>query len=172
MDARSLLLFTLACTFSFAATAQWQWMDKEGRKVFSDRPPPQEVPEKNIVQRPRGMVAPKVGSTAPAATEDATGKTAAATAGSGKDAELEANKAKAEAAEKMKKEAADKAQAQKTAQLRADNCRRAQQASSSLESGRLMSHVNARGERVFMDEATRAAETARAQQIIRDNCAQ
>ena len=46
MKPHKLLLLALACTWATGAFAQWQWLDKDGRKVFSDRPPPSEVPEK------------------------------------------------------------------------------------------------------------------------------
>ena len=47
-----LFLLTLVCAFSAAAFAQWQWIDKDGRRVFSDRAPPPEVPQKNILKQP------------------------------------------------------------------------------------------------------------------------
>lgn len=176
MNARHLLLLALACCFSITAAAQWQWLDQHGRKVFSDRPPPSDVADKNILQRPRGAPAPAAAKSAPDGAAAAVTSAAPAAqappsaADSGRDAQLEANKAKAEAAEKAQKQAAEKAQLQKTAQLRADNCRRAQQAKTSLESGRLMSYINAQGERIFMDDAARTAELARTQQAISDNC--
>jgi hypothetical protein len=37
--------------------AQWQWIDKDGRKVYSDRSPPSDIQEKNILKRP---AAPKI----------------------------------------------------------------------------------------------------------------
>ena len=48
------LIFSVACVVSFSATAQWQWVDKDGRKVFSDTPPPSDIPESKILRRPRG----------------------------------------------------------------------------------------------------------------------
>ncbi|WP_412179990.1 DUF4124 domain-containing protein, partial [Variovorax paradoxus] len=46
----SLLLGSI-CLLPLAADAQWQWIDKNGKKVFSDQPPPTDIPEKNIVRR-------------------------------------------------------------------------------------------------------------------------
>ncbi|MEK9952912.1 MAG: DUF4124 domain-containing protein [Curvibacter sp.] len=40
---RSLLVLA-GCLYALSASAQWQWLDKDGRRVFSDRPPPAEVP--------------------------------------------------------------------------------------------------------------------------------
>ena len=49
------LLAGTACLIALTATAQWQWLDKDGRKVYSDRAPPADVLEKNIVKRPGGI---------------------------------------------------------------------------------------------------------------------
>ena len=40
MNAFRLTLAALACSVPLMAAAQWQWLDKDGRKVFSDQPPP------------------------------------------------------------------------------------------------------------------------------------
>ena len=42
-----------------AAHAQYQWVDKDGRRVFSDRPPPADVPAKNVLTQPKGARAPQ-----------------------------------------------------------------------------------------------------------------
>ena len=94
-------------------------------------------------------------------------KLPASTAGSGKDKELEEKKAQAEAAEAAKKKAED----EKIAKAKADNCTRARQAKATFESGRLITHSNAKGERVFLDDATRAAESKRIDGIIATDCA-
>jgi len=52
MKMHRFLLAAAACCFCLSATAQWQWLDKDGRKVFSDRPPPADVPDKNILAQP------------------------------------------------------------------------------------------------------------------------
>jgi hypothetical protein len=61
---------------------------------------------------------------------------------------------------KMQEQEAAKAQADKLQKekLRQDNCNRARQAKATWHRGRLLSHVNAKGERGFMDEAARDAE--------------
>ena len=59
---------------------------------------------------------------------------------------------------------------QKLAADRAENCTRAKQAKASLDSGQLMKHTNAKGEQVFMDDASRAAERKRAQSVIDADC--
>ena len=53
---KSLIAAGLLCIAS-SSMAQWQWLDRSGRKVFSDRPPPADISEKNIIKRP-GAAAP------------------------------------------------------------------------------------------------------------------
>lgn len=165
------LLLALVCTLPSGAWAQWQWLDKDGRKVFSDRPPPFDVPEKSILKQPSGSrsAAPTAESTTP--TTPTTPPTQATTASAarppaGKDKELEQRKARADADEAAKK----KAEEEKNAKIRAENCTRARNAKASFESGRPMRHANAQGEVVFMDETTRSAETRRTQEIIDADC--
>ena len=49
-------LVAIACLATALGTsvawAQWQWIDKDGRKVFSDQPPPPGTPNDKIVKRP------------------------------------------------------------------------------------------------------------------------
>ncbi|MFT3811748.1 MAG: DUF4124 domain-containing protein [Acidovorax sp.] len=163
MKTPRLLLATALCCAALSATAQWQWIDKDGRKVFSDRPPPMDVPDKNILKQPgvhsRPVAAP---SPAPAPAQAA----ASLPRPSGQDKELQERKAKAEAEEAAKKHAEE----ERLAKARADNCARARQAKTTYASGQPLTRINAQGEREFIDEATRAAETKRADEIIASNC--
>ena len=59
---------------------------------------------------------------------------------------------------------------ERVARAKADNCNRAKQAKVTLDSGRMLANINAKGERGFMDEATRAAETKRANDVIASDC--
>lgn len=157
---RSLICMAL-CFCALAASAQWQWMDKDGRKVFSDRPPPADVPDKNILKRPgnRGATVTAVPpAAAPAATPAATP--------AGIDKSLQEKRKQAEDAEAAKR----KAEEERNARLMAENCSRAQQAKSGLDSGARISRINEKGEREFMDEAALAAEGQRLQSIINENC--
>lgn len=173
MKIHKLVLLAFACTWSLGALAQWQWIDKDGRKVFSDRAPPLDIPDKSILKQPGGNLGARIDAK-PAAAAGAAEPAGAASApklpalaGGGKDKELEEKKAQAEAAEAAKK----KAEEEKNAKAKADNCTRARQAKATFESGRLITHSNAQGERVFLDEATRAAESKRIDGIIATDCA-
>jgi len=167
MKLHKLLLLALACSWATGAFAQWQWVDKDGRKVFSDRPPPQDIPEKNILKQPHIGSLPLSAAAATATAASAEAPAAAQGApGQGKDKQLEENKAKAEAAEAAKK----KAEEERQAKVRADNCARAKRTKAQLAEGQLVSHVNAKGERSFMDDATRAAELRRVGAVIASDC--
>lgn len=169
---RSLAL-TVACTLfasaAFAATPgpQWQWLDKEGRKVFSDRSPPPEVPEKNILKRPGGQLVRPALTEAPDATAPkAATPAAAAPKLTGKDRELEAKKKQAEQDEAAKK----KAEEEKLALAKADNCDRAKKGLATFQSGVRIATLNSKGEREILDDNARAAEVKRLQGIAESNC--
>jgi hypothetical protein len=175
MKMHKLLLLAVACTWAMGAAAQWQWIDKDGRKVFSDRPPPQEIPEKSILKQP-GAPVPRVtappadgaaDAASPAAAAAAAPKAAASAPGTGKDKALEEKKAQAEAAEAARK----KADEQKLAKAKAENCTRARQARAAFDSGRPITQTNAQGERIFLDEAARTVEAKRLDGIIAADCA-
>lgn len=155
---RPLLICLAACLYAVTATAQWQWVDKDGRRVFSDRPPPTEVPEKNILKRP--------GNRGSAAVPAASAETVAPAAPAGVDKSLDAKKKQAEGAEAAKL----KAEEERNARIRAENCARAQQAKAGLDTGGRMTRTNEKGEREFMDDAAIAAESQRLQALISENC--
>ena len=165
---RNLIFLVASTSFMHAALAQWQWIDKDGRKVFSDRAPSAEIPEKNILKQP-GLRAPL-----PAADADATAAAAAPLVANkagtlklpGKDAHLEARKKQAEDEENAKK----KAEEEKLAKSRADNCDRAKKGLVAVQSGVRLSVINAKGERDFMDDNERAKETKRLQGIADSEC--
>lgn len=167
MKLRHAFYLLVAILVATPAMAQWQWLDQDGKKVYSDRSPPPDIPEKNILKRPSGAVRPAV--EAPAADPVAAGKAASPTpapAKLGVDKELEARKKAAADAEAAKRKAEDEAQNKALA----DNCQRARQAKVTLDSGVRMSRVNDKGEREVMDDAARAQELKRIQAAIASDC--
>ncbi len=160
-----------ACTL---AAAQWQWLDKDGRKVFSDRAPPPDILEKNIIKRPGGrsvlpvapVVAEAADGTALAGQTTAANRTAAPANGAGLDKELEAKKKQAADAEAAKK----KAEEEKITKAKIENCARAKQAKATMDSGVRIGRVNATGEREVMDDGARAAESKRIQVVMSTDC--
>ena len=176
MKMNKLLLLAVACTVAMGAAAQWQWIDKDGRKVFSDRAPPQDIPEKNILKQPGGARPAGAAPAAPPSSEGAATATAppaaaasrplASAPGSSKDKELEEKKAQAEAAQAARKKADD----DKLAKAKAENCVRARAAKTDFETGKPMAQVNAQGERIILDGPARAAEAKRIDGIVASDC--
>lgn len=166
------LVLGLGLALPLVAGAQWQWVEQNGRKVFSDRPPPADVPAANILKRPASAKPPPTATTdAPAAGPGSPAAAATAAVGnvptlSGKEKELEDKKKKAEAEELAKKQAED----QKLAKARAENCERAKKAKAALDSGVRLARTGADGQREILDDAARQVENARIDSLISKEC--
>jgi len=171
---RTLILAVAGGSFALSAFAQWQWIDKDGRKVFSDRSPSADVPEKNILKRPANakILAAPVTNDDPAVTGPEPGvsptvkKNGNAPAISGKDAQLEAKKKQAEDEVAAKR----KADEERIAKTKADNCERATKGIANLQSGNRISLTNAKGEQEVLDDKGRASEISRLQSAAEANC--
>ncbi len=167
------LLLALTCFLSLApASAQWAWRNSSGSLVFSDRPPPPDVPTRNIVKQPGGIARQvDLGEPATTAQTPASAASRPATAASALPVtKAEADDKKKADAEKALEAAKQKAEADKLAKTRADNCTRAQQAKATYESGVRVARANAQGEREFLDDAGRATELKRIQGVIATDC--
>ena len=161
MKLYKLLALTLGCFLSWGAAAQWQWIDNSGSKVFSDRGPPPDIPAKNILRQPGG--APRnTPVTSPAVTASAT----LASKTNGVDKALEEKKKLAEDAEAAQR----KAELDKNAAARAENCNRAKQSKSNFDSGLRIARTNEKGEREILDDAARASELKRLQDVMANDC--
>ncbi len=167
------LLAAVFCLCGSAAYAQWQWIDKDGRTVFSDRAPPPEIAQKSILRQPGNAARVAGASQAPA------GPASAASAASADaqaelpvpklgtvDKDLQERKKQAQASAAAK----EKADAERNAKAKADNCERARASKALMESGIRVSVSKPSGEREIMDDSARAAETKRAQLVIDANC--
>ena len=181
------------CLTGACAFAQWTWLDKDGRKVYSDTAPPAEILEKNIIKRPGGQAgaANTAANSAAAAkakiiTDGVTADQAIAAAApsasapqasaplasastpklSSVDKELEKKKKEKEDAVAAKK----KEEEQRVTKAKIENCARAKTAKATLDSGVRLGVTNAKGEREVMEDAARAAETKRVQGIIDSSC--
>lgn len=160
---------------SLTAQAQWQWLDKDGRKVFSDRPPPPDIPTRSILKQPGKsaiMTAPSAAEPAKTTASAPTAASSAAVPATGtlqlgtRDKELEAKKKKAEveAATKVK------AEADRVASVKATNCTKARENQATIDSGVRVSITNAKGEREILDDAGRDAQIKRNRAILEANC--
>jgi len=146
------------------ASAQWQWVDAQGRKVFSDTAPPPEVPPEKILRRPKAASDDDGQAPAPAAPAAAPQPTRPAP---GTDPRLEEQKRRAEAEEAARQQQEEA----RRAEMRRENCARARRSKATLTSGQMLAHTNEKGERGFMNEATRQAELQRIDRIIDADCA-
>lgn len=158
---RALLLTTLTLTLAAppALAQQWMWRDKAGRVTASDRPPPRDIAEKDILQRPMPE-SRRVASVAPAASA------ASAAAPTALEREVQARK-KATEAEQAAKTRADE---ERNAARRAENCRNARNNLATLESGVRVARTNDKGEREFLEDAARNEEIRRAREVIASEC--
>lgn len=166
-------LMGAACLLSMAASAQWQWTDKDGRKVFSDRAPPADILEKNILKRPGGRSPTASAANASAVTVAGVAAAASATQGSasapklsGLDKDLIEKKKKAEEADAAKR----KAEEEQVAKAKIENCARAKQAKASFDSGVRIGRTNEKGEREVMDDVARATEAKHIQSVMDADC--
>lgn len=160
----SLVIAAIAASAAFAppAHAQWKWKDATGRVQYSDRPPPDSVPDAAIIARPSGATRARslaAASPTPAAT---TAKAAAPA----KDPQLEARRREMKEAEDAKK----RAEQEQIARQREENCGRARSYAKSLEDGIRIVRPNDKGEREFLDDKQRAQELQRAKQVIASDC--
>ena len=157
----ALLLAALPCA---QAQSIWKWRDHDGRIQISDRAPPLDIPDKDILQRPGGSRswAPPAGAAEAAAFPG--------DAGSQVDPELEARKRKLSQEQTQQKAKQSTADQERRAAQRAETCRRAQAQMKAFDNGQRMTRINDKGEREFLDDGARAAEADRTRQLIQDSC--
>ena len=161
------LAVLMLCCIALPAHAQWKWKDAAGKTQYSDLPPPNGTPEKDILQRPAGMKQPlqivPFGASAPVAAS------APARAASGPSkAELDSQaKQKQQEQEQLAKQKEDE---RRVAQQRRENCSRAQDNMKMLDSGIRITRPNERGEAVILDERQRAEEVQRTRNLIGSEC--
>jgi len=139
----------LAAVAGGAVAQQYKWVDENGKVRYGD------VPPAGVQATP--LRAPATGSAAPSP---------------------EANNARALTPEQefrkrhedAQKERDMQAKADQDAQVKRENCSRAQDALRTLESGQRISRTDSKGERYFLDEAQIAQETAKASESVGQWC--
>jgi hypothetical protein len=154
----------VACLLAIAAVgahaqSMWKWRDASGQLHIGDTPPPPGTPAKNIVSSPAGGILAPIAAT-----------TAAADASSAPESDLDKKKKAADKVRADKDKADRAALEQKNAAIRQDNCTRATNEVAGIQSGVRMATTNAKGEREYLDDAGRAAELKRVQDIVASNC--
>lgn len=165
--ATAVVLAAVSLMLAQPAQAQWKWRDASGRITASDLPPPRDVADKDILQRPstpaRKAAAAAAADAASAAASAPPALVARAPTG---DKDLEARK---KAADK-EREAKAKAEEEKVAAIKAENCRRARSYMGTLEGGQRIARMNEKGEREVIDDKGRAEEMRRAREVIASEC--
>jgi hypothetical protein len=152
------LMLGAALAASLPVLAQYSWIDGAGRRVFSDQPPPANIPQQDILsERPTPTSAPAAPASPASPAWSATGS---------QDPALEEKKrAAAEAVPR------DSGEAQQLEVIqRVDNCQRARTALVGLQSGARIAQLDAQGQRVYMPPPQRAAEIQRLLNIIDSDC--
>lgn len=155
-------LSAMLVTATPSAWAQWKWKDSKGQVHVSDLPPPRDIPDKDVMQRPTE-------STRRAAATAAAQASAASATPAAKpkvDPEIEARRVRQEQEQKAREKAAE----DKLSSQRAENCQRARQHLATLESGMRIARLNDKGEREILDDKARAEEMQRARQVMASEC--
>lgn len=155
----SLALAMLLVMAALPAQAQWKWRDKNGQITASDLPPPRDIADKDVLQRPDLTV--RRAATAPAAASAA----ASAPRPAG-DPQLDARKR----ASDQEQQARLQADEERLKLQRAENCRSARGHAAALESGQRIARTNDKGEREVLDDKGRADEMRRAREVIASDC--
>ena len=160
--AATLIAALLLIAGSAPAQAQYRWKDASGQTHVSDLPPPRDIPDQNVLQRPAGP-ARQAQQANPAGVPANAASTAAR---SPVDPELEARRKRADDQARARGRSDD----ERVAAQRADNCQRARQQLAMLDTGRRLQRNNAQGERTVVDESARADELQTARQVVASDC--
>lgn len=149
----------LLASLAGGAHGQYVWLDEQGRKQYSDLPPPPSVPESRILKQPGSAPA-----SAPAPTPAGGQQKTESAPPSLAEREAEFRKRRAEKAEQEKK-AAEEARVTAENKKRCERLREYQQA---LESGERLARRDKNGERQFMSDEERARELRDAKRTLTD----
>jgi hypothetical protein len=162
MKRLSVAIWLTLCLALPASAQLYKWVDANGKVQYSDKPPPSNIKTEKLRE-------PGPAASAPATSD---GKS-----GAKKDAAKASPKTLAEQEQAFKKRQLDAAKAQQEegqkqaeAQEKAENCKRARTALTSLQIGGRQMRINEKGERAFLDDQQIAQEMAKAQQEVTAAC--
>ena len=169
--AKSLIAIGLLC-ISASSMAQWQWVDRTGRKVFSDQPPPADIPEKSILKRPGGSARSLtvVDSEEKASAPEQPASAARAPQANASEPALSPAEKKKQQEEAAREAAKRKAEEEKIAKAKKENCERAKSSLETLKTGIRIRTVNSKGEHTILDDKARAAEEVRLRKAVAESC--
>ena len=155
---------------SAPAWAQYKWKDSRGQVHASDLPPPRDIPDRDVLQRP--ATAQRAANTAvavPGASVSASTRASASAAPPIRplvDPELEARRKRADEEARQRVRTDE----ERLAAQRAENCQRARQQLAMVDSGQRLLRYNARGEPVVLDDAGRADDAQAARRVMASDC--
>jgi hypothetical protein len=154
-----------------AAQAQYAWINANGTREYSDRPPPPSVPRAKILKAPKGSALLALELEAPAAAKPAPTAPPA-------DAKPEAKKGPPTLAERdadYRKRQQARADEEKKAAIDArrkealsENCASARQYKAQLESGIRVADTSPEGERAYITDEEREKRLAKTKRILED----
>lgn len=159
----ALLCLLLATQTVNAKSVQWVWKNAQGVKVYSDLPPPADIPKKNILKSPHREVVKRKARAAsgPVGLVDAQtarGKTDAAVSEAGQselDKKVEEKRKQEEAkkkAEEKQEQARQEQQERERLAKQQANCQRIAESRRNLNSGVRISTTDENGEKKFLSE--------------------
>jgi hypothetical protein len=146
--------------FASVGHAQFVWVDAKGVKQFSDRPPPQGTPQKNILKA-RNMKTASDEAPAPVAAAPEVPKAVPASLA---DREADYRKRKTEQAEAEKKAGI----AAENVKIKAAACTAARQQKAQIDTGTPIRDTNE--ERSWLDDKQRAERKTAAEKTIAEHC--
>jgi hypothetical protein len=146
---------------SSLAHAQYSWIDANGVRHFSDRPPPPSTPPHRILKAPGRAAAP----VQPAPAEPAPVAEAPAPAKGPRTLAQREEEFLARSKLRQEQEKKDAAAEQRRRDL-AEHCQDARQMRAQVESGVRIAKFDAKGERSFMTDEERAAQLARVNRAL------
>jgi hypothetical protein len=135
---------------------------------FSDLPPPQGTPEKDILQRPKNQQQERI-QIVPYGSSSASAASAAAPISSGP-SKAELDKQAREKQQEKDALARQKQDELKQAEQRRDNCVRAKENMKLLQDGVRLTRQNEKGEPVVIDDRQRAEEMQRTRSVMDSEC--
>jgi hypothetical protein len=162
-------IFCIAAVMSFAALAignagaqQYKWTDRDGKVQYGDVPPGgvKATPLKGRTASPAPSPAPKADAKDDAPKEAGKGPLTPA--------EMEADYRKRQVDAQKNREKEEKTA--REAQEKRENCASSQEQLRLLESGQRYSRTDAKGERYYVDDEQRAADTAKARKRVGEWC--
>jgi hypothetical protein len=142
-----------------AVQAQYVWIEPNGTRQYSDRPPPPGTPANRILKSPgRAALSSPPNATA---EPDAKEPTAAPTLAERDAAYRARTKARAEQAQKTEQE-------MQRERATAERCASARELQAQLASGTRIAQYDQSGERRYLSDSERAERTARANRALQD----